>query len=192
MSDDIKNGVALILKGLEQELGLDLTDENFTDTPARVARMYREILSGVKDTQQQIQHILNSTFPCHNDHLILVKDIEVFSLCPHHLLPVHYKMHIGYLPQNKVIGISKLARLAEILARRPILQEQLVDDISTYLMDIEGVLGAGCVAEAVHYCMAMRGVKQPRAKTMTSSLKGVFLDPGGEVKQEFLKLIFGG
>jgi len=187
MKDLIEIGVEQILQGLG-ELGLDTTDENFHDTPSRVSKMYKEILAGVNKTQERVDAILASAFPCDNDQLVLVKDIEVFSLCPHHLLPVHYKMHVAYLPLGRVLGISKLARLADILAKRPVLQEQLVSDVSESLMRIPNVRGAACIAEGVHYCMVMRGAKQSQAKTINSSLKGVFFEEG--VKQELLKLVF--
>ncbi len=188
MADLIQSATEQLFAALHMELGLDITDVNFTDTPKRVSRMYREILAGVSKTDEQVKKILASAFPCDNDQLVLVKDIEVFSICPHHLLPVHYKMHIAYLPKGKVLGISKLPRLAALLAKRPVLQEQLVNDITNGLMSIDGVLGAACIAEGVHYCMVMRGAKQSKATTVTSSLKGIFLEDN--VKQELLKLIY--
>ncbi len=184
--DAIEWATMELLDALGRELGLDLRDENLRETPKRVSRMYREILAGVGETDKKVEDILDSTFPCNNDHLIVVRDIEIFSICPHHLLPVHYKLHLGYLPQERVIGVSKLVRLADVLAKRPVLQEQLVDDIAKNLMRIDGALGAGCIAEASHYCMVMRGVKQADSKTVTSSLKGAFLEQG--VRQEFMEL----
>lgn len=186
--DKLEEGARTILEGL-RELGLNIDDENFKGTPARVARMYREVLAGIGDTEKEVEHILSSAFPCQNNNLVLVRDIEAFSLCPHHLLPVHYNIHVAYLPNGKVIGLSKLARLVDVLARRPVLQEQLVEDISTSLMRIEGCMGAACIAEGVHYCMVMRGVKQSRAKTVASSMKGAFLTED-QIKQELLKLVF--
>lgn len=177
-----------LLQALSEELGLDLNDENFDDTPARISRMYREILSGLKDTDKQVEKILNSAFPCNNDQLVLVKDIEAFSMCPHHFLPVHYKIHIAYIPSVRVVGLSKLARLANILAKRPVLQEQFVEDVSSSLMKIEGCLGAACIAEGAHYCMVMRGVRQSQSRTITSSLKGVFLEDAS-ARQELMQLI---
>ena len=177
-----------LLQELSEELGLDLNDENFDDTPARISRMYREILSGLKDTDKQVEKILNSAFPCNNDQLVLVKDIEAFSLCPHHFLPVHYKIHVAYIPSEKVIGLSKLARLVNVLAKRPVLQEQFVEDVSSSLMKIEGCLGAACIAEGAHYCMVMRGVRQSQSRTITSSLKGVFLEDA-RARQELMQLI---
>lgn len=177
-----------LLQALSEELGLDLNDENFDDTPARISRMYRGILSGLKDTDKQVEKILNSAFPCNNDQLVLVKDIEAFSMCPHHFLPVHYKIHIAYIPSVRVVGLSKLARLANILAKRPVLQEQFVEDVSSNLMKIEGCLGAACIAEGTHYCMVMRGVRQSQSRTITSSLKGVFLEDA-RARQELMQLI---
>lgn len=187
--DPIWQASANLLMALQIELGLDITDENFNDTPARMSRMYREILAGVHNTEGQVEALLASAFPCDNDQLILVKDIEVFSLCPHHFLPVRYNIHIAYLPspEGKVIGLSKMPRLANILAKRPVLQEQLVNDIVEALMCIKGVRGAGCIASGEHFCMIMRGARQTHAKTIASSLRGAFLEES--VKQEFLQLV---
>jgi GTP cyclohydrolase I len=187
-ADPLEFAAWKLLQALSEELGLDLNDENFDDTPARISRMYREILSGLKDTDKQVEEILNSAFPCNNDQLVLVKDIEAFSMCPHHFLPVHYKIHIAYIPSVRVVGLSKLARLANILAKRPVLQEQFVEDVSSSLMKIEGCLGAACIAEGAHYCMVMRGVRQSQSRTITSSLKGVFLEDA-RARQELMQLI---
>lgn len=186
----VERGVQWILKGLKDDYGLDLQDENFTDTPKRIARAYAEIFEGVKNTEVQVQNVLCSAFPCEYDQLILAKDIEVFSMCPHHFLPVQYKIHAAYIPSEggSVIGISKLSRLVEILAKRPVLQEQLVEDVTKYLMRLDGCSGAACIAEGIHFCMAMRGVKQHNSKTITSSLKGVFFDEP-ETRAELLQLI---
>lgn len=187
-ADPLEFAAWKLLQALSAELGLDLNDENFDDTPARISRMYREILSGLKDTDKQVEKILNSAFPCNNDQLVLVKDIEAFSMCPHHFLPVHYKIHIAYIPSVRVVGLSKLVRLADILAKRPVLQEQFVEDVSSSLMKIEGCLGAACIAEGTHYCMVMRGVRQSQSRTITSSLKGVFLEDA-RARQELMQLI---
>ena len=190
---EIEQAAENLLKAINKELGLDIDNKNFYDTPARIARMYREILSGVNNTEAQVKNILESAFPCDNDQLVLIKDIEAFSLCPHHFLPVHYKIHVAYIPSDEVIGLSKLVRLVNILAKRPVIQEQFVNDVSDNLMKIKGTVGAACIAEGVHYCMAMRGVKQSQAKTITSSLKGVFLEGNGhkaqQARQELLQLI---
>ncbi len=188
--DYIKAGMELILKGLQDKYGIEL-DENFTDTPKRVSKMYNELFSGTINTKEQIQAILESSFPSNYDQMIIVKDVEVFSMCPHHFLPVHYFISLAYIPSESghVLGLSKLARLAEVLARRPVLQEQLTDDIVKYLMTLEGSRGAACLVKGVHYCMVMRGVEQ-QATTITSGLKGVFLEKPA-ARQEFLELIKG-
>lgn len=190
--DKIEDAAMHLMLALSEEIGLDLSDVNFKDTPARMSRMYREIFSGIPNTQQQVDEILDSAFPCDNDQLILMKDIDVYSMCPHHFLPVHYNIHVAYIPGKDVVGLSKLVRLVELLAKRPVLQEQLVEDISSSLMKIDGVHGAACIAEGIHLCMAMRGVKK-HAKTVTSSLKGVFLDGGTSkqtnARQELMSLI---
>jgi GTP cyclohydrolase I len=186
--DPIQRACQDLLMAISSELGLDLSDENFFDTPERMSRMYREILSGLHNTDHQVEEILKSAFPSTNDQLVLVRDIEAFSLCPHHFLPVHYKIHVAYIPSEKVIGLSKLARLVNVLAKRPVLQEQFVEDVSSSLMKIEGCLGAACIAEGTHYCMVMRGVRQSQSRTITSSLKGVFLEDAS-ARQELMQLI---
>jgi len=156
---------------------LNLRDVNFKDTPKRVARAYAEIFSGIKNTDEQVRDILCSAFPSEYNGMVIAKGVRVFSMCPHHLLPVDYDISVAYIPSpdGQVLGISKLSRLAEILAGRPVLQEQLGEDITKALMSLKGCKGAGCIIEGKHYCMMMRGVSEPNSKTGTSSLKGVFL-----------------
>lgn len=186
----IERGVHYILKGLRDEFGLNLNDENFKDTPKRVARAYAEIFEGIQDTSKQVNEILDSGFPCQYDGMVIAKNIEAFSMCPHHLLPIKYEISAAYIPSKngKVIGISKLSRLVEILAKRPVLQESLCLDITYYLMQLHGCQGAACIVDGIHFCMAMRGVKQSGVHTITSSIKGIFSTESG-VKQEFFELI---
>lgn len=188
--DLIQAGMRFVLRGLNEKFGLDLSDTNFADTPKRVSRMYDEVFSGLINTKKQVKDVLSHSFPSNYDQMIALKDIEVFSMCPHHFLPVHYHVSVAYIPSKdgQVIGISKLARLVEILAKRPVLQEQFTEDITKALKSIEGCRGAACVARGVHYCMVMRGVKQDKAITITSSMKGVFLEKQ-EARQEFLELV---
>ena len=180
----------LMLEGLSEEFGLDLSDPNFTETPARIMRAYKEIFAGIKDTDKQVQAILDKSFPSTYDGIVLIKDVKTFSMCPHHFLPVEYSIDVGYIPskQGRVIGISKLARLANILAKRPVLQEKFTDDITAALMSIPGVQGAGCIVRGRHLCMAMRGAKQEEAITKTSSLKGIFIDDNS-ARMELMELI---
>lgn len=187
-ANPIVESTRALLEEFARRYGIDPDDENFVGTPGRVARMYDEILSGMADTDRQVKEILHSAFPCDNNELVLLKDIEAFSLCPHHLLPVHYRVHVAYIPCGTVVGISKLARLTNVLARRLVLQEQFVADVVTHLMTIPGCLGAACIAEGVHYCMVMRGAKQSQATTVASSLRGAFkVSP--EVRMELMNLI---
>lgn len=188
--DLVKEGMRHILQGLQEKFGLQIEDANFSGTPERVSRMYDEIFSGIRNTSEQVQEILASSFPSSYNQMILLKDIETFSMCPHHFLPVHYFISIAYIPseEGQVLGISKLVRLAEILAKRPVLQEQLTEDIPKYLMILKGCKGAACIIKGTHYCMVMRGVKKPNATTITSSLKGAFFDKP-EARQEFLELV---
>ena len=186
--DPVVASTKALLDAFAGRYGIDPQDANFVGTPDRVSRMYDEILMGMEDTDRQVEEILSSAFPCDNDELVLVKDIEAFSLCPHHLLPVHYKVHVAYIPCGTVVGISKLARLVNTLARRLVLQEQFVEDVATHLMRIPVCVGAACVAEGVHYCMVMRGAKQSQAKTITSSLRGAFRQ-SPEARMELMELI---
>lgn len=185
----IEKGVHQIFRGLK-EMGLDLNDPNFTDTPKRVARAFMEIFQGVGQTEEKVKEILSTSFPSEFDQMVIAKDVIAHSMCPHHLLPVEYKIQVGYIPgvDGEVIGISKLSRLVELLAQRPVLQEQFVDDVTKALMTIKGVRGAICIAEGRHFCMIMRGIKKPTATTVTSSIKGLFAeDP--YAKSEFVQLI---
>ncbi len=181
----IEKGVSLILKGLE----VDSEDENFKDTPSRVARAYEEILGGISNTQEKVDEILATSFPSTSSHMVVSTKIRVFSFCPHHLLPVDYTISVGYIPSKdgSLLGISKLSRLADTLAKRPVLQEQLGEDITEYLMKLNGVVGAGCIVVGMHYCMIMRGAKQTESKTITSSIKGTLLtDPMARSEVTFL------
>jgi GTP cyclohydrolase I len=184
----ISEGVTLILQGL----GIDLDDRNFKRTPERVMQAYQEIFKGLHETDSQIAEILSTSFPCEFSEMILQKKIRVYSVCPHHLLPVVYDVAVAYIPEKggEVLGLSKLARLVEVLAKRPALQEQFTSDVTRYLMQLDGCTGAACIAEGQHFCMMMRGARQDEAVTTTSSVKGVFMDEPA-TKAEFLSLVRG-
>ena len=186
----VENGVKLILSGLGTAFGLDVRDANFQDTPKRVARAYEEIFAGVDKTEEQVQEVLSATFPCESDQMIMVSGVRVFSVCPHHLLPVDYEVSAAYLPSPEhghVVGLSKLSRLIEILARRPVLQEQFVNDVTSYLMTLKGCRGSACFARGKHYCMLMRGARQANVVTTTSSVQGKFMTEP-HARAEFLDL----
>lgn len=178
------------VRDIIQSLGLDEGDPNFVGTPARVADMYEQITGGLVDTETKIDEVLSSTFPCDHDQMIVARGIDVYGICPHHLLPVHYSVAVAYLPgappNDSVVGLSKLYRLVEILAARPVLQERMVNDVADSLMRIPGCQGAGVIVHGEHMCIQMRGVRQVNSVVTTSSLRGVFLE--GDVRSEFMSL----
>ncbi|MFF8867209.1 MULTISPECIES: GTP cyclohydrolase I FolE [unclassified Streptomyces] len=156
-------------------VGEDPDREGLKETPARVARAYRELLAGL---WQEPEDVLTTTFDLGHDEMVLVKDIEIVSLCEHHLLPFHGVAHVGYIPAEtgKITGLSKLARLVEVFARRPQVQERLTTQIADSLMRILEARGAIVVIEAEHMCMSVRGIRKPGAKTTTSAVRGQLRD----------------
>ncbi|MFF3910955.1 GTP cyclohydrolase I FolE [Streptomyces sp. NPDC001848] len=156
-------------------VGEDPDREGLRETPGRVARAYRELLAGLT---QRPEDVLTTTFDLGHDEMVLVKDIEIVSLCEHHLLPFHGVAHVGYIPaeSGKITGLSKLARLVEVFARRPQVQERLTTQIADSLMRILEARGAIVVIEAEHMCMSVRGIRKPGAKTTTSAVRGQLRD----------------
>ncbi len=157
-------------------VGEDPDRDGLLDTPARVARSYAEIFSGLG---QDPGTVLGTTFDVDHDEMILVKDIEMFSVCEHHLVPFHGVAHVGYIPgrDGRVVGLSKLARLVDVFARRPQVQERLTTQIADALeahLDPRGVI---VVVEAEHLCMSMRGIRRPGARTITSTVRGQLRNP---------------
>jgi GTP cyclohydrolase IA len=161
--------------------------EGLVQTPARVARSYAELMSGLRENPRQ--H-LRTVFHERYDEVVLLRDIEFHSLCEHHLLPFTGRAHVAYLPDGKVVGLSKLARLVEGYARRPQVQERLTMQIADALMDELHPIGAVCVIEAVHTCMTMRGVRKPGSVMVTSALRGIFKENPSS-RAEVLALISG-
>ena len=159
-----------IISDLITELGLDLTDQHFEGTPARVARLYRELTRGSRVDPAKIL----KTFDSKHSELIVVSEINFYSLCPHHLLIYRGKMHFGYVPDGKIVGLSKIPRLIQAMASRPIVQEDLVSEIADTFMSV--VKPLGCVARATgrHDCVAVRGVKCHEAQMTTVALRGPF------------------
>lgn len=152
-------------------VGEDPDREGLLETPARVARMYAEIFSGLH--ADPATH-LKRTFTQDHDEMVLVKDIDFASCCEHHLLPFTGKAHVGYLPAGRVVGLSKLARAVDGLARRPQVQERLTEDLADLIMTELQPRGVGVVIEATHSCMTIRGVRKPGSVTVTSALRGLF------------------
>ncbi|GAA4096830.1 MULTISPECIES: GTP cyclohydrolase I FolE [Streptomyces] len=167
-------------------VGEDPDREGLQETPARVARAYREILAGLRQTPEEV---LTTTFDLGHDEMVLVKDIEIVSLCEHHLLPFHGVAHVGYIPaeSGKITGLSKLARLVDVFARRPQVQERLTTQVADSLMRILDARGAIVVIEAEHMCMSVRGIRKPGAKTTTSAVRGQLRHPA--TRSEAMSLI---
>jgi GTP cyclohydrolase I len=167
-------------------VGEDPDREGLLDTPARVARAYKEIFAGL---WQQPEDVLTTTFDLGHDEMVLVKDIEVFSTCEHHLVPFQGVAHVGYIPSTsgKITGLSKLARLVDVFARRPQVQERLTSQVADSLMRILEPRGAIVVIECEHMCMSMRGIRKPGAKTITSAVRGQLRDPA--TRAEAMSLI---
>src|SRR5262245_48385998 len=149
-------------------VGEDPDREGLRDTPARVARMYAELFSGLR---RDPRDLLRKTFTQKYDEMVLVKDIEFASLCEHHLLPFLGKAHIAYLPQGKIVGLSKLGRVVEVLARRPQVQERMTEELADLVMEQLDARGVGVVLEASHTCMTIRGVRKPGSICTTSAMR---------------------
>lgn len=163
----IEEAVRLLLEGI----GEDVNREGLRDTPDRIARMYGEIFSGMDENAGE--H-LAKTFAVASNEIVLVKDITFYSICEHHLMPFYGKAHIAYLPNGKVVGLSKLARTVEVYARRPQIQEQMTIQIVEAVMEHLKPQGAIVMLEAEHLCMTMRGVEKPGSRTMTLASRGCF------------------
>src|SRR5262245_37660556 len=152
-------------------VGEDPDREGLRETPDRVARMYAEVFSGLRSNPREL---LRKTFTQKYDEMVLVKDIEYASFCEHHLLPFTGKAHIAYLPNGKIVGLSKLARLVEMLARRPQVQERMTEDLADMLMEELEPRGVAVVIEGSHSCMTVRGVRKPDSTCTTSAMRGTF------------------
>ncbi|KQS68606.1 GTP cyclohydrolase I FolE [Modestobacter sp. Leaf380] len=170
-------------------VGEDPDRPGLRDTPGRVARAYAETFAGLRQDPAQI---LATTFDEDHDELVLVKDIALYSTCEHHLVPFHGVAHIGYIPgaDGRVTGLSKLARLVEVYARRPQVQERMTKQIADALMSALQPRGVIVVVEAEHLCMAMRGVRKPGTRTMTSAVRGVFKESAA-TRAEAMSLVLG-
>nr|WP_211340977.1 GTP cyclohydrolase I FolE [Xylanimonas allomyrinae] len=157
-------------------VGEDPDREGLRETPARVARAYQEIFAGLR---QEPEDVLTTTFDLGHEEMVLVRDIEVYSTCEHHLVPFHGVAHVGYIPSadGVITGLSKLARLVDVYARRPQVQERLTTQIADALVRILRPRGVLVVVECEHLCMAMRGVRKPGSRTITSAVRGQMRDP---------------
>ena len=178
-SNKIKEAVKLFLEGI----GENPLREGLLETPDRVARMCEEIFGGLGNTPEQ--H-LKKQFTSENSEMVLERDIQFYSTCEHHLLPFYGKVHIAYIPDGKVVGLSKLARTVEVFARRLQIQEQMTGQIADAIMNFLAPQGVMVMVEAEHMCMTMRGIRKPGSKTMTIACRGVF-----EEEERYRNQVFG-
>ena len=173
-------------KNLIKSIGEDVNRPGLKETPQRAAKAFTYLTGGYKQDVRKV--INNALFPSDNDEMIIVKDIELYSLCEHHLLPFFGKCHVGYLPNDKIIGLSKVARVVDIFSRRLQVQENLTRQIAETLMEQIGAKGIGVVIEARHLCMMMRGVEKQNSIMKTSCMLGLFRKESS-TRAEFLSLI---
>ena len=178
-----------LIEQLLKELGEDPKREGLDKTPERVEKALRYLTSGY---EQNVKEVLNdATFVEDYDEMVIVKDIDFFSLCEHHLLPFIGKAHVAYMPRRKIVGLSKIPRLVEMFSRRLQVQERLTTQIATTLDEALQPRGVAVVMEAIHLCMLMRGVEKQNSKAVTSAMLGAFRDRP-ETRAEFMELIKAG
>jgi GTP cyclohydrolase I len=180
------DAVRVAVHDLLVAIGEDPDRDGLRETPSRVARAYREIFAGL---WQEPEDVLTTTFDLGHDEMVLVKDIEVRSICEHHLVPFTGLAHVGYIPSQdgRITGLSKLARLVDVFARRPQVQERMTTQIADSLMRILDPRGVIVVVECEHLCMSMRGIRKPGARTVTSAVRGQLRDPA--TRAEAMSLI---
>jgi GTP cyclohydrolase I len=180
-------GYTKILEGIGR-LGYDVSDANFADTAARAAKGLHELIHDQKQVQSEVSALLAKTFPAKYTEMVISKHNTTFGVCPHHLLPVIYRISMAYIPTDKVLGLSKLSRLARLIARGPRLQEDLTHELADILHLQLASQGSAVYIEGLHMCMAARGVGAHEARLVTSGVRGVFLDHLA-TREEFIKLV---
>ena len=186
MSDNTEAELQSCYRSILGLLGEDLDREGLLDTPKRAARAMQAITHGY---HQSLDEIVNgAVFESGTDEMVLVKNIELYSLCEHHMLPFIGKCHIGYIPNGKVLGLSKFARVVDMYARRFQIQEKLTRQIADAILDVTGAAGVGVIVEARHMCMMMRGVEKQNSIMSSSVMLGEFRD-SNNTRQEFLRLL---
>jgi len=180
-------GYQKILAGIGK-LGFDITDENFADTAKRAAKGFHELIHDQVQVRGEVDALLGKTFPAKYNEMVISKHNTCFGVCPHHLLPVIYRVSLAYIPTEKVLGLSKLSRLARLIARGPRLQEDLTHELANILHEQLHSMGSAVYIEGLHMCMAARGVGAHEARLVTSGVRGIFLDDV-RTREEFLKLV---
>jgi GTP cyclohydrolase I len=173
------------IRRLIEAVGEDPDREGLRDSPRRIAAMYREVFDGL---DQDPAAALSVGFEEGHDELVILREIPFHSMCEHHFMPFHGQAHVGYLPNGRIVGLSKIARAVEIFARRPQVQERLTTQIGECIEQVLDARGVGVVIEAEHLCMTMRGIRKPGSKMVTSAMRGAFRSDAN-TRQEFLELI---
>lgn len=179
--------IAAAVRELIAAIGEDAGREGLRETPERIARMYAELFRGVHEDPLSV---LSKGFSEDHKEMVILKDIPFYSMCEHHFLPFHGSAHVGYVPEGRIVGVSKLARVVDIVARRPQLQERLTSQVADAIMEGLRPDGVAVVIEAEHLCMTMRGVQKPGARMITSAIRGGFRRRG-VTRSEFLSLVQG-
>ncbi|MCM1064595.1 MAG: GTP cyclohydrolase I FolE [Eubacterium sp.] len=179
--DKIREAVKLLLEGIGEDAGR----EGLLETPDRIARMYGEIFSGMEESAGE--H-LSKTFAVEKNEMVLEKDIVFYSMCEHHMMPFYGKAHVAYIPDGRVVGLSKLARTVEVYARRLQIQERMTGQIADAIMEELSPQGVMVVLEAEHMCMTMRGVKKPGSRTVSIAVRGVF-EQDVNLQDRFLQML---
>jgi len=179
-------GYKKILEGIDQ-LGYDTKDANFAETAKRAAKGFHELVNDQKQVKDEVTALISKTFPAKYTEMVISKHNTAFGVCPHHLLPVIYRISMAYIPVDKVLGLSKLSRLARMIARGPRLQEDLTHELADILHRQLASQGSAVYIEGLHMCMAARGVGAHEARLVTSGVRGVFLELA--TREEFIKLV---
>lgn len=175
-----------LYEALITSIGEDVSRDGLKKTPQRASKAFQFLTHGYQQTLEEI--VNGAIFDSDNDEMVIVKDIEMYSLCEHHLLPFVGKVHVAYIPKGKVIGLSKIARISDMFARRLQIQESLTKQIADAVLEVTGAVGVGVVIEAQHFCMMMRGVQKQNSWTTSSMMLGSFRN-NDRTRQEFLQLI---
>ena len=186
---DKKNAMPAAVTELLKEIGEDPARDGLLKTPERVDKSLRFLTRGYQMSVKEV--IGDAMFEESHQSMILVRDIELYSLCEHHMLPFFGRAHVAYIPNGKIVGLSKLPRVVDVFARRLQVQERLTDQVADAIMDVLHPQGVGVVVDCVHLCMAMRGVEKQNSRTVTSALRGVFRDDP-RTRDEFLRLVSPG
>ena len=184
-----KNPVESLIRELLIQIGENPSRQGLKKTPQRLAAAYQDLTRGYRQNVRQV--INGAVFDEEYDEMVVVKDLDVYSLCEHHLLPFYGKCHVAYIPKGRIIGLSKIPRVVDVFARRLQVQERLTHQIATCLKDALNPLGVAVILEAFHLCMAMRGVEKQNATCVTSAMLGVFRTDRG-TRMEFMNLVNSG